>query len=236
MAQLYQTMIFVDRKEAGIQLAEPLLQYRNENPIVLALPRGGVPVGYEVAYALGAELDVIVARKIGAPFQPEYGIGAIAPGGVRVLDEASVRILRISESYIEKVVAEETVELERRIRRYRGDRPPPVVEGRTVLLVDDGIATGRTAQAAILSLRKQNPRRMVLAAPVCAQETANELRRLVEDAVFLMTPVFFEAVGRWYDDFRQVSDEEVVALLERARNRMQTSLFPPPAPATLRMN
>jgi predicted phosphoribosyltransferase len=210
------SLVFDDRVDAGRQLAERLSQFKDDNPIVLALPRGGVVVGYEIARALDAPLDVIVARKLGAPGQEELGIGAIAPGGVRVVDEEALRWLGITEARLQNVTERETEEMERRLRHYRGDRPLPDVQGRTAILVDDGLATGVTARAAIRSLRLQKPRRLVLAVPVCASETAERLRSEVDDLVCVSVPRYFRAVGIWYRDFAQTSDEEVVDLLKRA--------------------
>lgn len=210
-------MLFRDRADAGRRLAERLTHLRTEEPIVLALPRGGVTVGYEVARALGAPLDVIVARKLGAPFQPELGIGAIAPGGVRVLNEEAVRWLGISEAEIARIAERESREMERRIRLYRGDQPMPDLRGRTVILVDDGIATGVTTRAAIESVRQSRPQKLVLAVPVCAAETSDILQQEVDEFICLSTPTEFIAVGVWYENFTQVSDEEVIQLLARAK-------------------
>ena len=186
--------------------------------MVLALPRGGVPVGYEVARALGTPLDVLVARKIGAPSQPELGIGAIAPGGVIVLDERTVAALGVTEAELEAIVARETAEMERRLARYRGDRPPPELRDRTVVVVDDGLATGVTARAAIASVRLEEPRAVVLAVPVAAPESARAFGSLVDDLVVVIMPHDFRAVGLWYEDFEQTSDEEVLDLLGRTRH------------------
>ncbi len=212
-----ETMIFNDRIDAGQQLADRLMGYRNMNPIVLGVPRGGVPVAYEVAKALGAPLDVVVARKVGAPFQPEFGIGAIAPGGVRILDDYAVRVLGIADEELESLIARETVEMERRLARFRSGLPPLELKDRVVIVVDNGIATGVTTRAAVRSVRLQKPERIVLGVPVCAAETADILRSEVDDFVCLQTPVDFRAVGFWYRDFTQVQDEEVIELLERAR-------------------
>jgi len=211
-------MIFRDREDAGLRLAERLAPYRREGPIVLALPRGGVVIGYEVARALHAPLDVIIARKLGAPDQPELGIGAIAPGGVRVLDDYIVRALDIPMEQIERIAARETGEMERRLRRFRGDRPKLDLYDRTVILVDDSLATGVTARAAVESIRREQPRRIVLAVPVCAAETAELFRGLVDELVCLQMPREFRAVGLWYEDFEQTSDEEVIHLLDHARS------------------
>lgn len=208
---------FHDRTDAGRQLAALLGHYRNERPFVLALPRGGVPVGFEVAQALGAPLDVLPVRKLGAPGHRELGIGAIAAGGASVLNVAAVRSLGISRAQIEQVAMEEMDELERRLHLYRGDRPMPDVRGRTVILVDDGLATGVTALAAIRAVRQMAPARIVLAAPVCAPETAAELGAEVDDVVCVIRPEDFIAVGRWYRSFDQTSDQEVIDLLDRAR-------------------
>jgi putative phosphoribosyl transferase len=208
---------FRDREEAGRRLASFLSRYREESPIVLALPRGGVPVGYEIARALGAPLDIFIARKLGAPNRPEFGIGAVAQGGARVLNEQALRALDIPEEYIEQAAKEETAEIERRLRLLRGDRPEPEVREQTAILVDDGLATGVTARAAVEALRRQAPGRLILAAPVCAAQAAEMLRPEVDDLVCLETPSNLMAIGLWYQDFYQVPDEEVIELLERAR-------------------
>ncbi len=210
-------MLFEDRADAGRRLAGRLASYADERPVVFALPRGGVPVGAEVSRALGAPLEVIVARKLGAPGQPEFGIGAVAPGGVRILNERAVQVLGIPEDYLDRVSAHESAEAERRLRLFRGDRPYPDLETRTAILVDDGLATGVTARAALLALRRLNPRWLVLAVPVCAPQTAELLRPETDDLVCLLMPTDLEAVGFWYRNFEQVPDEEVVRLLEEAR-------------------
>jgi predicted phosphoribosyltransferase len=208
---------FKDRKDAGRRLAEKLLGYRQENPVVLALPRGGVPVGYEISRSLGTPLDVFVARKLGAPGHEEFGIGAVAQGGVRVLNEDAVQALGIPDDYIERTADEETEEIERRLRLLRGERrPEPEVRGRTVILVDDGLATGVTALAAVRALRQRSPGRLVLAVPVCAARSAGTLREEVDELVCLKTTSNLKAVGLWYRNFYQVEDEEVIELLERA--------------------
>ena len=183
---------------------------------MLALPRGGVPVAYEVARALDAPLDVFVVRKLGLPGQEELAMGAVATGGVRVLNEQLVRALRIPDDVIEAVTASERAELERRERLYRGDRPPLDVRGRTVILVDDGLATGATMQAAIQALRPQQPARIVVAVPTAAWETCEALKVQADEVVCAVTPDPFYAVGMWYEDFSQTTDDEVRALLARS--------------------
>jgi putative phosphoribosyl transferase len=204
--------MFLDRRDAGRRLASALDRYRGAAPLILALPRGGVVVAAEVARALGAPLDVLVARKLGAPFNPEFAIGAIAPGVVRI-DEPSVRALGVPSGYLEDVQRREEAERARREARYRGPRSAPRIEGRTVILVDDGLATGATAEAAVASLRAARPRNLVLAVPVGAPDTVARLRREVDDLVCLSAPADFRAVGQAYADFRPVEDEEVVRLL-----------------------
>jgi putative phosphoribosyl transferase len=208
---------FRDREDAGRRLAERLSRYRDERPIVFALPRGGVPVGYEISRSLGVPLEVFVARKLGAPGQPEFGIGAVSVGGVRILNEDVVQRLGITQDYVERITERETAEVGRRMHLFRGDRAEPEVRGRTVILVDDGLATGVTARAAIEALRRLEPRRLVLAAPVCAAQTAELLGPEVDELVCLEVPPDLGAIGFWYRDFSQTSDEEVIELLERAR-------------------
>lgn len=209
-------MPFTDRRDAGRQLARLLEHHRGGDTLVLGLPRGGVPVAFEVARHLGVGLDVMVARKIGAPGQPEFGIGAVAPG-VRVLDEASVSLVGATRAEIDQIAYDETAEMERRLLVYRGVARMPEVRGRTVIIVDDGLATGVTARAALRSLRAQEPRRLVLAIPVCAPQSAEAMRRECDEVVYVEAHEDFRAVGLWYDDFRQTMDEEVLALLEEAR-------------------
>ena len=211
-------MLFQDRVEAGRRLATELTArlptIRDEDPIVLAIPRGGVPIGYEVARAIDAPLDLFIARKLGAPGHEELGIGAVAPGGTRFLDADAIRALGVSEGYIEEVTRKELAELERRLRCFRGDRPPPAIGGRSVVLVDDGLATGVTALASLAALRLQHPRRLVFAAPVCSIEGATAVSRQADDVVCVAMPERFFGVGAWYRDFTQTSDEEVVQLLD----------------------
>jgi putative phosphoribosyl transferase len=186
---------FRDRKDVGRRLAERLAGYREESPLVLALPRGGVPVGYEVARALKAPLDVFVARKLGAPNQPELGIGAVTQDGLRVLNEEIIREIGISEEYIERLAAEETKEAERRLKLFRGERTELEVRERTAILVNDGIATGVTTRAAIEALRRGDPRRLVLAVPVCAARTAESLRKEADELICLEAPSDLMAIG-----------------------------------------
>ena len=208
---------FRNRRDAGRRLAAELRTYANRaDVIVLALPRGGVPVGYEVATALDVPLDVFVVRKLGLPWHEELAMGALASGGVRILDDDLIRVARVSTEDIERVTAAEQVELERRERRYRGDRPFPDLTGKTVLLVDDGLATGSTMRAAVAALRQEVPRRIVVAVPVAAPATCDAFRDIADDIVCAVTPEPFRAVGLWYDDFSQTTDEEVHELLVQA--------------------
>jgi predicted phosphoribosyltransferase len=210
-------MLFHDRHDAGRQLAAALGDYAGRDDlVVLALPRGGVPVAYEVAQALGAPLDVFLVRKLGVPGREELAMGAIASGGVRVLNDEAVRILHIGPDVIDAVTREELLELERRERAYRDDRPAPEVRGKTVLLIDDGLATGSSMRAAVLALRRRHPARVVVAVPVGAPDTCAELKRVADDCVCARAPEPFAAVGVWYDDFTQTTDAEVRELLARA--------------------
>lgn len=209
--------LFRDRTEAGRLLAARLEQYVGKPDVmVLALPRGGVPVAYEVARALPAPMDVFIVRKLGVPGQEELAMGAVATGGVRVLNDQVVKGLGIPEYMIDAVVKWETEELKRRERLYRGDRPPPDVRGKTVILVDDGLATGSTMLAAARALRQQGPARVVVAVPVAAPDTCELLKADVDEVVCAATPEPFYAVGLWYRDFSQTTDEEVRELLERS--------------------
>lgn len=210
-------MQFRNRVEAGRLLAARLTQYANRaDVLVLALPRGGVPVGYEIAQALHAPLDVFVVRKLGVPGHEELAMGAIASGGVQVINGSVVESLGIADEAINAVAARELSELERRERAYRDDRPAPEVQGRTVILVDDGIATGSTMRAAVEALRQLEASRIVVATPTAALSTVREMRPEVDELVAVMTPADFAGVGQWYEDFSQTTDEEVRDLLERA--------------------
>ena len=204
-------MRFQDRTDAGRQLAARLTAYANrDDVVVLALPRGGVPVAVEVARGLRAPLDVLLVRKLGVPGHPELAMGAIATGGVQVLSEELIAELHIPRKLVEDVAARERRELDRRERLYRGNRPMPLLRDRTVIVVDDGLATGSTMEAAIAALRHQQSSRIVVAAPVGAVETCHRLKKIADEVVCVTTPEPFDAVGLWYKRFDQVSDEEVV--------------------------
>ena len=209
---------FRDRQAAGRALAANLVPYGTDalDVLVLALPRGGVPVASEVAQVLGAPLDVFLVRKLGAPGHEELALGALASGGVRVMNDELVRSLRITEPEISAVAVREEEELLRRERLYRGVRPFPQVAGRTVILVDDGLATGATMRAAVAAVRQKNPERIVVGVPVASAEAYEMLRREADEVVCLETPEPFLGVSRWYERFPQTSDEEVQRLLERA--------------------
>jgi putative phosphoribosyl transferase len=207
---------FRDRAEAGQRLAQLLAAFADRpDVIVLALPRGGVPVAFAVAQALHAPLDVLVVRKLGLPGQEELAMGAIAVGGVRVLNDDVIQDLRIPQDVIDHVTAREHAELERRERVYRGGRPTPLLRGQTVILVDDGLATGTTMRAAIAAIRAQRPARLVVAIPVAAAESLAALRPLVDALVWVIAPEPFDALGLWYEDFAPTTDAEVCALLAR---------------------
>ncbi|PMB16695.1 phosphoribosyl transferase [Fischerella thermalis CCMEE 5282] len=217
-------MVFKDRTAAGQLLAAQLAAYANrKDVIVLALPRGGVPVAFEVARKINAPLDVFLVRKLGVPGHEELAMGAIASGGVQVLNEAVVQMLGLSQKVIEQVATQEQQELNRRERLYRDDRPFPVLHERTVILVDDGLATGTTMRAAVVALRQQQPARLLVAVPVSSPEAYQEMQKLVDEIVCPQTPDPFYSVGLWYQDFPQVSDEEVCNLLKRATNNNQHS-------------
>jgi putative phosphoribosyl transferase len=208
---------FINRTEAGRVLASQLAGYaKRADVVVLALPRGGVPVAFEVAQTLDAPLDVFLVRKLGTPGQPELALGAIASGGVRVVNRPLVEYLGISDRAIDNIAASEQRELERRERAYRDDRPPVELRDKTIILIDDGLATGSTMRAAIAALKQQQPERIVVGVPVAPASTCEELRKEVDEVVCPLTPEVFDGVGRWYEDFSQTSDDEVRALLEQS--------------------
>lgn len=212
-------MLFADREEAGKRLAERLGRFKDRKPVVLALPRGGVPVGFAIARALAAPLDVVLVRKIGAPGQEELAVGAVADGDhpELVTDESLAGYLSVSPAYLEAAKAAALREIERRRRAYRGDREPVPVAGCTAIVVDDGIATGATMRAALRATRKRMPARLVLAVPVAPPDTLEQLRHEADETVCLETPADFMAVGQFYRAFPQLHDEAVVRLLEQAR-------------------
>ncbi len=222
-------MRYRDRVHAGQVLASRLMVFADRpDVLVLALPRGGVPVGYEVAAVLHVPLDVFVVRKLGLPGQPELAMGAIASGGIRVLNPDVVDYLKVPASVIDAVAAQEQREMERRERQYRGDAPPPSIRGRAVILVDDGLATGSTMRAAAAAVRHRDPAAVIVAVPVAPPSTCDALQAdpNVDDAVCPVRPEYFSAVGLWYEDFAQTTDEQVRDLLERARRAAPSSREP----------
>ncbi len=208
-------MLFKDRIEAGRMLGEELKKLKIENPVVLAMPRGGVPVGFEIAKILNASLDVIIARKIGAPNQKELGIGAIAEDDIKVWDQEILNVVKPQKAILNKIVKTEQKELERRKNLYRDGKPIIRLRGKTVILVDDGVATGITAVATINAIRKLKPKKIIFAAPTCAKDSVLHLKPLVDDFLCLITPSEFQSVGQWYDNFEQVTDEEVKDILKK---------------------
>ena len=212
---------FKDRRDAGRKLAQKLSAYaRGQDTLILALPRGGVPVAYEVALTLNVPMDIFIVRKLGLPGREELAIGAIASGGIRVLNSDVIRMLSIPEEVINFVARRELQELQRRERLYRGNRPSPEVRDRTVVIIDDGLATGASMRAAVAGVRAQYPTRLVVAVPAAAAETCDAFRSEVEEVVCAITPEPFYGVSRWYEDFSQVTDEEVRTLLEEANRQL----------------
>ena len=215
------TALFKDRRGAGRKLAQKLKDYAGrKDRIVLALPRGGVPVAYEVAKALNVPMDIFIVRKLGWPGHEEMAIGAIASGGVRVLNQDIVQYLNIPEALIDAVAQRELRELERREHAYRGDRPPLDVKNRTVIIIDDGLATGASMRAAVAGVRAHQPARIVIAVPTAAPETCESLKHEVDEVICATTPEPFYGVGRWYEDFSQTTDEEVRTLLQEANRQL----------------
>ena len=214
-------MTFRDRREAGRRLAEALNGYRSRRPFILAIPRGGIVVGYEVAVALDAPLDVVVPRKLRAPYNPELAVGAVAHDGSVYVDSPLVSSLRIPEEYLKEETATQLEEIRRRMRVYRGDRPQPALAGRAAIVVDDGIATGSTMIAALRAVRGMQPEVAAAAIPVAPPEGVESLRAEADDVVCLYTPTLFYAVGQFYDDFAQTTDDEVVFLLRRREQEIE---------------
>lgn len=207
-------MIFENRQEAGKQLAIKLAKFQDESPIVLALPRGGIPIGFEIAKALHAPMDVLVVRKIGSPYNPELGIGAIAEDNVQVLDESTINLLKISKKELNRAINKQRKEVKRRVTLYRNNNPLPILKNKVIILVDDGLATGVTARCAIAFIKKRKPRQLIFASPVCAYGTVGKFKNLVDNVICITTPVNFAAVGSWYRQFEQVTDEEATKILQ----------------------
>lgn len=207
------SVIFQNREDAGKKLAARISSLLLENPIVLALPRGGLPVAYEIAQKIKAPLDIFLVRKIGAPNQPEFGIGAIAQGNVKILDKKAILQLRIPKAQVEKMIKEEGRELKRREALYRGSKPFPSLRDKTVILVDDGLATGLSAKAAILGVKRKKPKKIIFATPVCSYQSVKEIVKLCDDFICLKSSSDFTSVGNWYKDFDQLTDEAVLKLL-----------------------
>lgn len=211
-------MLFKDRVDAGRKLARELSKYANRSDVlILALPRGGVPVAFEVAKELNVKMDVFIVRKLGVPGNEELAMGAIASDNIRVLNEDIVRSFQIPERVIDKVAENELRELERREHAYRGDRPKPEISGSIIILIDDGLATGATMRAAAAALKTKNPTKIVVAVPTAAPDTCEFFRREIDEVICVATPEPFYGVGAWYEDFSQTSDKEVCELLDKAR-------------------
>jgi len=210
---------FVDRENAGRALAQKLLKYKGiPDLLIIGLPRGGVVVAFEVAKALQAQMDVFIVRKLGAPYQPELAMGAVAEGGMLLLNDAVVNYLSISREFIDRTAKEQMVELERRQKLYRGDREMTKIAGRTVIVVDDGLATGATMKVAVRALKRKVPSKLVIAVPLGAYSTCSELKEEADELICLMTPEPFSAVGSWYENFEQTTDQQVRDLLQKAHD------------------
>lgn len=210
-------MIYKDRQDAGKQLAEKLKKYINEHPIIIGLPRGGVVLGYEVAKTLKAQLDIIVPRKIGAPYNPEFGIGAIAPNLIVILNDEIIKRLNIPEEEVKKIIEKETIEMDRRTNLYRKNLSDLDLNNKTVIVVDDGIATGVSTQAAVLSIKLLKPKKIILAVPVCPADSADKFKQHVNEFICLNEISDFYAVGAYYNNFGQVTDEEVIDLIQKSK-------------------
>lgn len=209
-------MVFKDRIEAGRRLADKLSPYKNQkNTIILALPRGGVVIGAAIARSLNLPLDIIITRKIGAPGNEEYAIGAITETGEGIFDQEAIAATGASKSYLKQKIAVETKEAQRRLKLYRGKKPNPDLKNKTIILVDDGIATGLTVRAAVQALRTFKPKRLIVAAPVIAQESLKQLQLEADDVIYLDSPFYFGAVGAFYENFSQTTDQEVINLIKK---------------------
>lgn len=207
---------FYDRAEAGWKLGQELLKYKADKPLILALPRGGVPIGIEIAKTLNAPLNVIVVRKLGAPGQNELGIGAIAEGGVKILDNKTIALLNISKDKLQEIINQENEELIRRVKVYRKGKKLTGLKNKTVIIVDDGLATGLTAKAAIAFVKKQKPKKIIFAAPICAIDSAANLRKDVDELICSSMPSEFRSVGSFYENFPQLFDQQVIEILNKA--------------------
>ena len=211
-------MMFLDRIDAGERLANELKQYQNlPKGLVIGLPRGGVPVAYEIANALNLPLDIVCPHKIGAPYNPEYAIGAITETGEGIFDELVIASLNISKDYIDRKIEQEKETAQMRLKEYRKDRPERILKGKTIILVDDGLATGSTMKAAIKSLRAEGVEKIIVAVPISPPDTLEEVQQQVDEVLCLDAPPFFQAVGQFYEDFRPTEDEEVIELLRISR-------------------
>lgn len=226
-------MVFENRQEAGKKLATELFKYRQENPYVLALPRGGVPIGYEIAEVLDAPLSVLIVRKIILSGDSEFGIGAVAEGGVRVLDQTAIEVIAIDENEVKDTVQLEEEELKIKVKNYRGNTPLPNLKGKTAILVDDGMASFATAKAAVEAVKKLNPKKIIFATPVCTRGIIESLRRLTNKVVYLFSPFEFMADGLWYRNFTPITDEEVVDLLKKAQQTLKKEIQIPVNSVTL---